>query len=1600
MTSYYDYHYPLGIYEILKLLQLEKDMGADLAVREWYSQPRPVAGAQVIAREQITVFDVGGTNQIGYDGSELPAWGMDQKVNAPNVTFKVVPYPACTPFIPSYTEGVANLVRLINATPGRIILTGTSQGAIVISKVYDEFRYGALQSRRADLLAGFTFGSPARSAGHTWPNGYDPGGHGIESWHLQDPEDLWWDMANPGDIVTTTPTTGDGMWLTAIVELLGNQPFDPGVLVNMIAHPPSNFLELIHMVGDVLGLVVGTAVNGNAHEMYDTMKLPGFGVPASQIVASRIQEIALARPLTTQVVPATTEVLSVNFKLPLSVSELTFEVLRVPCQVEVWYRDRQNNWRPALDEQRQPIRFSVTGSNVKSWFKYHTGVYPVVAKSLQFRFTRLGDVVTYGTQPIVVGMRNCLIRRNVYDRAAGQTYFEDEQDVLGNVVSKYVKDWDASRAYDEDPGTYWRSAAQPDPQAVVSLYLDVRAEDGSAQMIDRLYVDPVYTGQNLNIYYSCDDAVTTRKPSPVAIPASADVLTEWKPDRGRYDIATGTDASYYRVPFSLGPLALQPAWVGVEWSPGFASTSAPAANPVLFRALQDGTTEAWRPSLYYDGGAKEFVLAFTNGSTTRTYATSALSREFAAGEPIRVAAGWSYGTDRVQVTVTDRGGNVLASLDGAPTDLPKLVSLDGEIELFSFRGTFTSHVVKLEDWGGVNGVGGAADYLANPMTYVSPEPTLPDAEGRIPSSTLDNAVYYADWTLQEHGAGGPHETHYQDKEWTPVWRDYVTEKGMLFFPETYSAKYIKLEFSNLTEEPYPIWESGVQVQYKVFPVSVMQQSSQGPRLYTGSGGFLGLGTFISLNGVRSVNWLNPGSIVNAVNSVFGKTVSPVQVQAGPGYVTDALPNMGVTNVASDSTVEATSDYVYRREELSPFIVAQSTTDTIVKAEGLQKIADYTDVPWTDIEAANPGSISHKQSAGALPIRGTDWWVFPGQTLKIPAAVMTKLTDTSTVLERKLTTERRIRFNTVSVHRYETRTVTRDAAVAYFAGVREVFPLVSTHILDVDEPEYNFTQYDKSQWVFTNVWQLQPTNPIDPLTALEQQTLEFLWDAQGNPKDPQPFATIFSEVSSTTNVAESYLMTVLGDLVTKNLVRRVATTGDYQYAAVVNHDKIVSGPITSSGNPYRVPNGSFITGIQEWTADGAWSWDDTQGYAGLSQRGCALLAAAGTTAKITSKPVAVQTGDKITASAWVRWDAASSNANSGIRLKLVPYDVDGNAQSAVTPSSGSPTALHPVGNNGSTSLFNLLTGNWTVPAGTTSVAVQITVDPGVTAGQIRVDSAWIYPQDAPVARAYKAFRTLSRFGRVKFDFRDSGPVRSDSMWLNPGSPDLAYYVETTAIPPGFWSDFTTKWTDTEITWGSPFPLVAITLDPDRVYDGRRVLHFRRGTGAGQCGIKVRQWNNYVGWGLARICVVAQKPYANNNTIILRLRRVSDGVIVYEESVTPPVGRWWDYQTRWVQIPAGPDQVYNVEMSMSGDQEDQVFLSDLYTEVSHVRYFARLGSGNEAVLHEVTDLRNATGRYAGTAYVTSTKPVNEFSIETRIMSSKAWAYGATATPSYLK
>jgi hypothetical protein len=473
------------------------------------------------------------------------------------------------------------------------------------------------------------------------------------------------------------------------------------------------------------------------------------------------------------------------------------------------------------------------------------------------------------------------------------------------------------------------------------------------------------------------------------------------------------------------------------------------------------------PGVQPFSGGLELVAHRLNtdgGTETETY-SAPCTQLFTPNDPLRIVAGWSYDPVTVYISVTNRQGTEIAHLDGQPTTLPELVSFDGQLEFFDFRGLMTAHVIKLEHWDH------SPAFQNSPTYYCNPDPVIPDAQGNVPATSLDNAVYAVAWTAQEHGTGGANQTHFQDKIWTPIWRDYITAKGMMFLPSALPMKYLKLEFTNLNEEPYPIYESGIATRYAVFPTSVTQQSTLGPRLFTGTGGFLGLGTFISLNGVSSVNWLSPQSVLGAIGSVFSPQIPPVVINSGTPLISDSIPNQGTTPITDTYQVEMGSSYVYRRDVLQPYILSQDAYNTTIKAEGLQQLSDFTDVPWDEIEAENPGAISKVSSVGAIPLRGNDYWVFPGQQLKISAPVMQQLTNTSTVLERKLTLEHRVRFNTTSIHRYDYKTLTRDAAVAYFAGVREVLPFTSTFIASEDKPVFDFAMYDPTQWVTTNTRQL-------------------------------------------------------------------------------------------------------------------------------------------------------------------------------------------------------------------------------------------------------------------------------------------------------------------------------------------------------------------------------------------------------------------------------------------------------------------------------------------------------------------------------------------------
>lgn len=143
-----------------------------------------------------------------------------------------VPYPASQyPMGESVKAGAQWLMNQINQTPGPFIFVMDSQGNQVGAAVYDELRFGSMQSRRNDFLAAIGIGNLRREAGHTFPGYPDPapGTSGMcpvslmttgpykgsgnpanpKIGNLIDTEPLWWDFCQAGDYFACTPLNGN-----------------------------------------------------------------------------------------------------------------------------------------------------------------------------------------------------------------------------------------------------------------------------------------------------------------------------------------------------------------------------------------------------------------------------------------------------------------------------------------------------------------------------------------------------------------------------------------------------------------------------------------------------------------------------------------------------------------------------------------------------------------------------------------------------------------------------------------------------------------------------------------------------------------------------------------------------------------------------------------------------------------------------------------------------------------------------------------------------------------------------------------------------------------------------------------------------------------------------------------------------------------------------------------------------------------------------------------------------------------------------------------------------------------------------------------------
>lgn len=802
----------------------------------------------------------------------------------------------------------------------------------------------------------------------------------------------------------------------------------------------------------------------------------------------------------------TYEVLTVRFKSPASISLVSFEMLAIGCTFELWFTNRSGQKLPLLDQSLRQFTGKLSSSTTQGqWVNFTKNIYPIVATSIEIKIKRFDDDVYSDLDSVSLGLRNWYFKRNIYGREDTNIVLDSGVDAMGNSIQRTVKDWDASKATDNALNTFWKCEPQPDPNAVVSFYLDARSENGNAQRVDRLWLDPVYTGQAMNLYYSSDETTGVRKLSKIRLP-SLDSSVNWSFDDIGLNLKSET-ASYDIDSIALGQFNLTNPGITFmgTWVPGFDSVNSPAANLVLLRNDNQAVpTNNFKLEFnvsskrlqYTSGGqmVQSNPISFTGGSAVSFAAVSGSSN-------------WLFVYQSNKYVSTTTNPNPTTHSDKWGTKI-QLQYNNGWMRDLAIRQGYDQAAID--------------SYMANPSVFLTPDPVQASQEGIVPSTSLDNVIYGADFTQGQHGFGGLDSNFFTEKVWIPMFKDWTTYRGFYYFPEPVRAKFIKLEFTELVAESYPVYENGINVKYQSFPIEVIKTSKV---LQTATSTATKVST--SVNSSVSGNLSNNSNTSTTYNESTQTYKPDTEVSIGKA-VFDDLPRSYDTPVSTSIKKEVSSSSFSTNESSSSqytnyienvsyvnktvtnnVTVAKDAYYTVVKGDWLIKIAARYGIDWHVIYEMNKDLIKNDPRVGRLPSRPEGWWIFPGQQLRIPGVIMENITQTSTVTERVVSTTAdvittnvnktvdttvnntltttRARFTTAQTHRYEIKTATRDAAIAYFTGLREIRLFTVNYVAAEDTPSYvvsgpdfslvsditsGYSKTDDDSWVATDPTQVK------------------------------------------------------------------------------------------------------------------------------------------------------------------------------------------------------------------------------------------------------------------------------------------------------------------------------------------------------------------------------------------------------------------------------------------------------------------------------------------------------------------------------------------------
>lgn len=453
---------------------------------------------------------------------------------------------------------------------------------------------------------------------------------------------------------------------------------------------------------------------------------------------------------------------------------------------------------------------------------------------------------------------------------------------------------------------------------------------------------------------------------------------------------------------------------------------------------------------------------------------------------------------KVRVTNASRYGTIYVprcSVMAENSHLPAVMGTNVSITYNAREGSIVENLVVKQD----SMPDAKSDkFMQNPKQYLSP-----DSYDR--SSTLANSLVYGKFNEEPVLRGGATDSMYMAKQWTPALIGQKLAKQSYVMPMTMKGKYIKLEFTQLTPQQYPIENSEIKSTYRIFPADVINEMRERARvddsIHNDKSPVVGNSDIETIRNMVNEKfdpdaYNTPGRTTNINKALYSNPDTEVITGGNPnGYI----PGMTGTSLYDVTRRETTSSAYYTGDGKTALPSSTSGADdkrTTLYQDNAEYAVYYAQYNESLISLARRFKISDWKllqeindyvddtaARESVPGRLPGYWVLPGQQVRIPVDIVKQMTSSSKVDVVRRTSSTQaistvddymdptnisktigpVAFSKTCVHHYQTKTEKRTQSVAYFVGIRDIKVRIVDLLSEHDNISWNFFSMDMPVW---------------------------------------------------------------------------------------------------------------------------------------------------------------------------------------------------------------------------------------------------------------------------------------------------------------------------------------------------------------------------------------------------------------------------------------------------------------------------------------------------------------------------------------------------------